>query len=89
MVSKGLIELSAGHSEFGIERVRQILEEQSFPSAQHLCHEVLEKASKFSEQPSAFGPQFSIPGFRSSHEPNDSTVVCLMRMAYQTAAATH
>lgn len=87
MVSKGLIEMSAGHNEFGIERVRQILEEQSFPSAQHLCHEVLERAVKFAEQPSSFGPQFSIPGFRGSNEPDDHTVMCLMRMAYQTAAA--
>ncbi len=86
LVSKGLVEITAGKQEFGIERVRELLESRSFHSAQDLCHEVLERAVKFSEQPSSFGPQFHIPGFKSSTEPNDLTVVCLMRMAHQMAA---
>jgi len=86
MVSKGLVEVSTKGKEFGLERVRGILDERVFPSAQDLCHHLLDQAVKFAEQPSSFGPQFSIPGFRSAHEPNDLTVVCLMRMAQAPAA---
>ena len=87
LVSKGLVEVSAGRQEFGVERVRRKLQEENFGSAQELCHSLLDSAVKFAEQPSAFGPQFSITGFRSSHEANDLTVVCLMRMAQAAAAA--
>jgi len=87
MVSKGLVECSAGRIEFGAERVRQILAEQTFSSAQELCHDLLDRAVKFCEQPSSFGPQFSIAGFRHNQEPNDMTVVCLIRMARAAAAA--
>jgi len=87
LVSKGLIEVSAGRHEFGVDRVRQTLQEQTFTSAQDICHDLLDRAVKYSEQPSRFGPQFSIAGFRSSHEPNDLTVVCLMRTAKVAAAA--
>lgn len=86
LVSKGLVESSAGRREFGIERVRAALEEQAFESAYHACQELLERAVKFADQPSSFGPHLSVPGFRG-HEPNDLTVVCLMRKA-QSAAAT-
>jgi hypothetical protein len=86
LVSKGLVESSAGRQEFGVERVRGALEEKTFPSAYDLCHEVLERAVRFAEQPSSFGPRLAVPGFRSSQEPNDLTVVCLMRMAQSAAA---
>jgi len=88
LVSKGLIESTAGRQEFGVGRVREVLEQQVFSSAQDVCHELLERAVKFSEQGSSFGPYFSIAGFRSSHEPNDQTVVCLMRLAQAAAAAS-
>ena len=87
LVSKGLVEVTVGRQEFGVERVTQKLQNESFSSAQELCHSLLDSAVKFAEQPSSFGPQFSISGFRSSHEPNDLTVVCLMRMAHAAAAA--
>jgi hypothetical protein len=87
MVSKGLVEVSAKNKEFGLERVREILKQQAFPTAQDLCHHLLDQAVKFGEQPSSFGPQFSIPGFRTAHEPNDLTVVCLMRTIETAAAA--
>jgi serine phosphatase RsbU (regulator of sigma subunit) len=87
LVSKGLVELSTGKQEFGVERVREALVQRTFQSAHDLCQELLEHAIKFSEQPSAFGPHFAIPGFRNSNEPNDLTVVCLMRMAYSAAAS--
>ena len=88
LVSKGVIEAASGKQEFGTERVRQVLEEQRFSSAQQVCHDLLESAVQFAEQPSRFGPQFSIAGFRSSHEPNDMTIVCLMRVMPRAAAAS-
>lgn len=87
LVSKGLVEIAAGRHEFGLDRVRQTLHEQAFSSAQDVCQDLLERAVKYSERPSSFGPQFSISGFRNTHEPNDLTVVCLMRMAQEAAAA--
>lgn len=87
LVSKGVVEISVKSKEFGIDRVREILRDQAFSSAQDVCHHLLDQAVKFSEQPTSFGPQFSIPGFRSGHEPNDLTVVCLMRTTQAAAAA--
>jgi serine phosphatase RsbU (regulator of sigma subunit) len=86
LVSKGLVESGSGRKEFGVERVKEALEQQTFSSSQHVCHEILNQAVKFAERPSYFGPQFSIPGFRGSNEPNDLTVVCLMRAAQAAAA---
>jgi len=86
LVSKGLVESGSGRKEFGVEGVKEALEQQTFSSSQHVCHEILNRAVKFAEQPSYFGPQFSIPGFRGSNEPNDLTVVCLMRTAQAAAA---
>lgn len=83
LVSKGLVESGSGRREFGVERVKEALEQQTFSSAQHVCHEILDQAVKFADQQSSFG---SIPGFRNRNEPNDLTVVCLMR-ATQAAAA--
>jgi serine phosphatase RsbU (regulator of sigma subunit) len=88
LVSKGVIEATSGKQEFGTQRVREILEGRRFFSAQQLCHDVLESAVRFSDQPSRFGPQFSIAGFRGNHEPNDMTIVCLMRVIPQAAAAS-
>ena len=87
LVSKGVVETSAGRHEFGLERVRETLENETFASAQDLCRTLLERVVKFAEQPSAFGPQFSIHGFRGSQETNDLTVVCLMRAAQAAATA--
>jgi serine phosphatase RsbU (regulator of sigma subunit) len=86
LVSKGLVEAASGRHEFGIEGVREALEDETFASPQELCHKLLSRVVRFSEQPSAFGPHFSIPGF-GGEELNDLTVVCLMRGA-QAAAAT-
>lgn len=88
LVSKGVIEASSGKQEFGAERVREIIEARRFHSAQHLCHDLLESAVRFSDQPSRFGPQFSIAGFRNNREANDMTIVCLMRLIRQAAAAS-
>ncbi|HWC16327.1 MAG TPA: SpoIIE family protein phosphatase [Terriglobales bacterium] len=87
LVSKGVVESTSGRHEFGAARVRQFLEEHNFLSPQHLCRELLDTAVKFAQQPSSFGPQFSIAGFRSAQEPNDMTVLCLMRAAKIAAAS--
>src|SRR5215469_10566675 len=76
LVSKGLVESGSGRKEFGVERVKEALEQETFHSAQHVCHEILDRAVKFGDQTSPFG---SIPGFRNRtnrNEPNDLTVVC-------------
>src|SRR5690348_9060226 len=88
LVSKGVSAITAGKKEFGAEGVREILESRQFPTAQQLCHDILESAVRFADQPSRFGPQFSIAGFRSHHEPNDMTIVCLMRVIPHAAAAS-
>lgn len=88
LVSKGVIEATSGKQEFGAQRVREILETRQFFSAQQLCHDILESAVKFSDQPSRFGPQFSIAGFRGNHDPNDMTIVCLMRVVPHAAVAS-
>ena len=87
LVSKGLVEISMGRNEFGIDRVRQTLQEQTFTAAEDACRDLLERAVKHSKQPSSFGPQFSLAGFRSNQDRNDLTVVCLMRMGQKAAAA--
>jgi len=87
LVSKGLVEITWRRQEFGLDRVREALQEKEFSSAQDICHNLLERAVKHGEQPSSFGPQFSIAGFRSNQDPNDLTVVCLMRMARAAALA--
>ena len=87
LVSKGLVEVTSRRQEFGLDRVRETLQEKQFTSATDLCHNLLERAVKHGERPSSFGPQFSIAGFRSNQDPNDLTVVCLMRMAKAAAVA--
>jgi len=87
LVSRGLVEVASGRREFGLDRVRETLQEQTFPTAQDLCHGLLDRAVKHGQQASSFGPQFSIAGFRGNREQNDLTVVCLMRMAQAAAAA--
>lgn len=86
LVSKGLVEIAAGRHEFGVDRVRQTLSDQAFASAHDVCHDLLDRAVKHSQKASSFGPQFSIAGFRNG-EPNDLTVVCLMRMVQAAAVA--
>lgn len=89
LVSKGLVEIvAADRQEFGIDRVKKLLQEGTYPSAQELCQEVLGQAVRFSEQPSAFGPRFSIPGFRESTDANDLTVVCIMRTVQAAVAVS-
>jgi serine phosphatase RsbU (regulator of sigma subunit) len=86
LVSKGLIETRSGSVEFGIERAGEVLGARMWSNAEELCREVLSEAQKFSEK-SPWGPSFSIPGFRSSQEPNDNTAVAMVRMSHKAAHA--
>ena len=86
LVSKGLIEARSGRHEFGIEGVRQVLRSSVSTDANKLCSELLQAVEKFESAPTHFGPQLHVPGFRNNHEPNDYTVLALMR-AYSALMA--
>ena len=86
LVSKGLVEARSGHHEFGIDGVRQVLRNSASSDANKLCSELLQAVEKFERAPTHFGPQLHVPGFRNNHEPNDHTVLALMR-AYSAAMA--
>jgi serine phosphatase RsbU (regulator of sigma subunit) len=87
LVSKGLVEARSGHHEFGIEGVRQVLRNSASTDANKLCSELLQAAEKFEQAPTHFGPQLHVPGFRNNHEPNDHTVLALMRAQSAATAA--
>jgi len=87
LVSKGLVEARSGRHEFGIDGVKQVLRNSGSTDADQLCCEVLRAAERFEQGPTHFGPQLHVPGFRSNHEPNDSTVLALMRAHYAAMAA--
>ena len=86
LVSKGLVEARSGPHEFGIDGVKQVLRNSASTDADQLCSELLRAVERFEHAPTHFGPQLHVPGFRSNHEPNDSTVLALMR-AHSAAMA--
>ncbi len=79
MVSRGVIEVKAGGQEFGIERVKEIVSNGTFDTAEQLCQTVLETAEQYRRKPSHFGPYLTIPGFAAAEAGNDMTVVALLR----------
>lgn len=87
LVSKGLVEARSGRHEFGIDGVKQVLRNSTSTDANQLCSELLRAVEKFEQAPTHFGPQLHVPGFRNNHEPNDSTVLALMRAHYAAMAA--
>lgn len=87
LVSKGLIEARSGRNEFGIDGVKQVLRNSASTDADQLCSELLRAVEDFEKAPTHFGPQLHVPGFRSNHEPNDSTVLALMRAQSASMAA--
>jgi sigma-B regulation protein RsbU (phosphoserine phosphatase) len=86
LVSKGLVEARSGRHEFGIDGVKQVLRKSGSTDADQLCSELLRAVEKFEQAPTHFGPQLHVPGFRSNHEPNDSTVLALMRAQFAAVA---
>ena len=87
LVSKGLVEARSGRHEFGVDGVRQVLRNSTSTDANKLCSELLEAVEKFERAPTHFGPQLHVPGFRNNHEPNDYTVLALMRAYSEVMAA--
>jgi serine phosphatase RsbU (regulator of sigma subunit) len=86
LVSKGFVEVKSGGQELGIEGVRQLIEQSTFSTAEELCLLLHEKAVAHEKKASFFGPGLSFAGLGSS-EPNDITVVTMMRKAAGMAAA--
>ena len=79
VVSKGVIEAKSSSDEFGIERVRQVLAQRNFNSAQDLCRRVLDEVQRFTAAPSFWGPRLTFAGFHEDDDPNDMTALALMR----------
>ena len=86
LVSKGFVEVKSGGQELGIEGVRQLVEQSTYSSAAELCALLHEKALAHEKKASFFGPGLAFAGLGSS-EPNDITVVTMMRKATSMAAA--
>jgi len=85
LVSKGFVELRNGREEFGIEGVRRLMQEAAYRSAEELCAVLHERALAHEKKPSFFGPSLNFAGLGTA-EPNDVTVVALMRKAAAEAA---
>jgi serine phosphatase RsbU (regulator of sigma subunit) len=80
LVSKGLIEARSGHNEFGMEGVRQVVQNYHYGTAEELCRRVLQAAQKFEAVSSFWGPRLVFSGF-ADREPSDMSAVALMRPA--------
>lgn len=83
LASKGLVEVKAGGHEFGIEGVRKVVEEGAYDSAEALCQLVHERVTAYEKKPSFLAPALNLAGLTS--EPNDLTVVALLRKAASSA----
>ncbi len=79
LVSKGVVEAHHHHEEFGLDRVRAILESSDAPTAHALGSAVLQSAGQWIDGPSYFGPRLTIPGFRAGNNEQDMTSVVVAR----------
>ena len=85
VVSRGLVEATAGGEEFGLDRVREALRTAAITSSEHLCRDVLDQLKLFVES----APRRTLlrrnQGRQvADHEPlgqNDTTVLALVRSA--------
>jgi serine phosphatase RsbU (regulator of sigma subunit) len=90
LVSRGLVETKAGHEEFGLERVMEILIKSTTREPQQLCASVLEEVRVFLENHARhrlLGNNHSI----SEEDPlgtNDVTALALARASMSAAAGT-
>ncbi len=88
LVSRGLVETKAGHEEFGLDRVKEILKENSTRDPQQLCAGVLEAVRLFLENHARrrlLGNNHNI----SEEDPlgvNDVTALALTRAVVAAAA---
>lgn len=89
LVSRGLVETKAGHEEFGLERVKQILTESSTRDPQQLCAGVLEAVRVFLETQARHRLLGNNHHNHSEEDPlgvNDVTALALARGAAVAAA---
>jgi serine phosphatase RsbU (regulator of sigma subunit) len=90
MVSRGLVEAKVQGEEFGLERVKQAIQEAPGHDAQQLCRDVLESLRKFVEQQKNSGLLSRGNQRVSETDPlsdNDTTAIALVRSAAAVAAA--
>jgi serine phosphatase RsbU (regulator of sigma subunit) len=90
LVSRGLVEAKAGHEEFGLERVKQILAESPTHDAQQLCALVLESVRLFLEHQARRRLLANSHHSISEEDPlgaNDATALALSRVAAAAAGA--
>jgi serine phosphatase RsbU (regulator of sigma subunit) len=76
LVSKGLVEARSRGEEYGLERVRKLLDDTSFGDADDICRVLLESNDSFLQ-----GTRTSRLPFGRSKEQNDRTAVAIMRSA--------
>jgi serine phosphatase RsbU (regulator of sigma subunit) len=89
LVSRGLVETKAGHEEFGLERVKQILGESPTRDPQQLCASVLEAVRVFLETQARHRLLGNNNHNISDEDPlgaNDVTALALSRAAVGAAA---
>ncbi len=77
LVSKGLVESRSGSEEYGLDRVRKVLNGPPFSGADDICRILLENNDTFLEE--TRGSRLHL-GLRS-RELNDRTAVAIMRSA--------
>jgi serine phosphatase RsbU (regulator of sigma subunit) len=82
VASKGVFEARSNGMEFGLDRLQQVLVQSKADRAISLCREVIEAVEAFESAPQSASAKFAaaVPGLRPP-EPNDVTVVALVRMA--------
>lgn len=89
LVSRGLIEVKAGGEEFGLERVKQVLQRSTARTPQELCGQVLGAVRLFVDNAPrsrlGFGKRQAVADGDALGE-NDTTVLALVRHAAARAA---
>jgi len=80
VVSRGLVETRTETGEFGVDGVKQFLNEHKSTAAQTICQTLLDLVVKSKRKPRGITGSFNIPGMGKG-EPNDVTVLALYRHA--------
>jgi serine phosphatase RsbU (regulator of sigma subunit) len=86
LVSRGLIEMRSGREEFGLERLCQYFRHSTARTASHLCEEVLNEVSQFSQLKNGGMLGRILNVAISDRLENDVTAVALARHATVAAA---
>jgi len=78
VVSRGLVETRTETGEFGVQGVKQFLQENKYDAAQTICQTLLDVVVKSKRKPRGITGSFNIPGMGKG-EPNDVTVLAIFR----------